>query len=94
MHELMHTDLFGALQDPQGDQDFTSTGPVVDRVNVYRNELDLNPIAARPARFGLRLHYRGHNSGNSSYVRFGYSQKNTNGVVKEKTKRVKGKRMN
>ena len=71
LHELNHTTAGGNLSDPANRADRTSTGPVVDKVNIYRSELDSNPLhAGNP--YGQRMHYNAipSSSGSGASVKF------------------------
>ena len=56
MHEFRHTTAAGGFIDPK-DPTSTSTGNVVDRVNIYRRELDNNPSTSGSGQFGQRAQY-------------------------------------
>jgi len=80
LHEIRHTPSGGSNHDP--DKTHTeSTGPVVDRVNIYRNELDTNPQNKGLKPYGQRLQY--YNTPNSLKTRgsiyFRYQTKNKKG---------------
>lgn len=77
MHELRHTDAAGGASDPPIES--TSRGPVVDRVNIYRQELDANPTTARNGQFGQRAQYNANPSGSKSSIDFQYQAVNRKG---------------
>ncbi|MDC6353986.1 MULTISPECIES: hypothetical protein [unclassified Robiginitalea] len=77
-HEFGHTAAGGSNSDPTAPGD-TSTGPVVDRVNVYRQELDNNPSNAGLRPYGQRSRYQAGAAGNNSTIRFRYRTTNRNG---------------
>jgi RHS repeat-associated protein len=82
LHELRHTGPGGGARDPSRN-DLTSTGPVVDRVNIYRNELDMNNGDSNNKPYGQRMHYNAvsSGSGNGGYLRFEYKTQNEKGKI-------------
>ena len=82
LHELRHTSIGGRLSDPQDKTDTESTGPVVDRVNIYRRELGRS--------YGQRGHYYATGTGSDKYVRFSYSDY-SKGKFKQRSTRIKVK---
>lgn len=57
LHELYHSDLGGDLRDT--DKEF-SKGPVVEKMNVIRQQLDANPlnqILGKGTQYGIRKYY-------------------------------------
>lgn len=83
LHEFGHTGPGGALKDPPK-TDRTNTGSVVDRVNIYRAELDANPnIAGLP--YGQRGHYNAIDRGKYKSIRFRYQE-----IIKAKMKNKSG----
>ena len=89
LHEFRHTAAGGANSDPTTPGDITSTGPVVNRVNTYRNELDNNPANAGARPYGQRRHYQAVPSGSSSTVRFRYQTTNRRGRTVNRTTTIR-----
>lgn len=74
MHEFRHTTAAGGAHDPPLGS--TRTGPVVDRVNVYRRELDNNPSTIGSGQFGQRSQY--HIDPNASVPSIDFQYKDVN----------------
>jgi len=91
MHEINHTNIGGGTPDGVARNDLSSTGPVVDRVNVYRNELDNNPSNAGASPYGQRRHYNGapNSSGTGASVRFRYQTTNRRGRTVNRTRSIR-----
>jgi len=87
-HEFRHTSAGGSHNDPTPLEN-TATGEVVDRVNVYRQELDNNPnnVGARP--YGQRRSYQAIPSGNTSIIRFRYKTTNRRGKTVKRSKYIR-----
>ena len=90
LHEIRHTDTGGNSRDPSNRNDTSSTGPVVDRVNVYRAELDRNPQNAGAKPYGQRKHYNAtpNGSGTGGSVGFRYQTQNRRGRTVKRTKNI------
>ncbi|WP_422107276.1 RHS repeat-associated core domain-containing protein [Winogradskyella sp.] len=101
-HEFRHTAAGGSHIDPIRPGS-TDTGPVVDRVNVYRQELDNNPANAGARPYGQRTSYqatnrarafgppgvnRGAVPGNSS-LRFRYHTTNRRGRIVRRSTNIR-----
>lgn len=87
-HEFRHTAAGGSGVDPRAPGD-TSTGAVVDRVNVYRQELDNNPSNAGARPYGQRRTYQATPSGNSSTIRFRYQTTNRRGRTVRRSRNIR-----
>ena len=83
IHELKHTGAGGGLKDPIDKTDFSSTGNVVDFVNVVRGELDARSGNSKP--YGTRQHYfyKPTDTG-IRRLNFSYNTVNNNGKVRRK----------
>ncbi|WP_281925859.1 RHS repeat-associated core domain-containing protein, partial [Flavobacterium collinsii] len=77
MHEFRHTTAAGGAHDPPLGSN--GTGPVVDRVNIYRRELDNNSTTTGTGQFGQRTQYYANPNGNTSSIDFQYQTVNRNG---------------
>lgn len=77
MHELRHTTAGGGASDPPLGS--SGTGPVVDRVNIYRRELDANSTTTGSGEFGKRSRYYAEPEGSRSSIDFQYQSVNTRG---------------
>jgi len=67
LHELHHTDVGGDLRDT--DKEF-SKGPVVEKMNVIRQQLDANPlnqILGGNTQYGIRKYYMGSEISRKTY---------------------------
>ena len=87
-HEFRHTGAGGSNSDPTTPGD-TSTGPVVDRVNTYRNELDNNPSNANARPYGQRRNYQATPSGNNATIRFRYQTINRRGRTVNRSRNIR-----
>ena len=85
MHEFRHTTAGGGAHDPPLGS--TGTGPVVDRVNIYRRELDNNLTTISRGQFGQRTKYHANPRNNSSSIDFQYQMVDRKGrTVNRNTK--------
>lgn len=87
-HEFRHTGAGGSNSDPTTPGD-TSTGPVVDRVNVYRQELDNNPSNAGARPYGQRRTYQATPSGSNSTIGFRYQTTNRRGRTVRRSRNIR-----
>jgi len=90
LHEYGHTGPGGSLADPPNPGDTRATGDVVDRVNVYRQELDDNPTtnwSSHQEQFGQRQHYHAlPRPGGGGIIKFNVKKINRRGKRKNITK--------
>ncbi|MCY1232525.1 hypothetical protein D3C87_231120 [compost metagenome] len=77
LHEFRHTKAVGGFSDPPLGS--SRTGPVVDRENIYRKELDNNPTTSRSGQFGKRKQYYAEPAGSRSSIDFQYQTINKKG---------------
>ena len=91
MHEFEHTQIGGLNKDPTDRTSTTSTGAVVDRVNVYRSELDNNPNNAGARPYGQRRQYYStpNSSGSGGSIRFKYQTTNRRGRTVNRTATIR-----
>lgn len=91
MHEFEHTQIGGLNKDPTDPTSTTSTGPVVNRVNVYRNELDNNPNNAGARPYGQRsqIYATPNSSGSGGSIRFKYQTTNSRGRTVNRTATIR-----
>ena len=87
-HEFGHTRAGGSNSDPTAPGS-TATGPVVDRVNVYRQELDNNPANAGARPYGQRTIYQATPSGSTSTIRFRYQTTNRRGRTVRRSRNIR-----
>lgn len=90
LHELQHTNIAGGHKDPPN-RNSTATGPVVDRVNVYRRELDNNPSNTGQRPYGQRRQYYAtpNSSGTGGSISFKYKTVNRRGRTVTRTATIR-----
>ena len=68
LHEYQHTGPGGSKGDVSSSTNTANTGPTVDRINIYRKELDIKLLNNK--QYGQRDHYNAVPRGNGGSVRF------------------------